>query len=160
MAIDIRGDRTCDLPVTSLLLGELLLNHGAALPLKETLAVDAAIHICPHVTLFFSAFTLVFFFFFFHNSYIFLGDLSQSRGDVANSPVNRLCFFSISLSEIKLCTEINGLKLVLFVRLAPGMKSVPFFLLCQGWSGSAGTARRETEDLANTSPFHPHRSVV
>ena len=91
MAIDIRGDRTCDLPVTSLLLGELL-NHGAALPLKETLAVDAAIHICPHVTLFFSAFTLVFFFF-FHNSYIFLGDLSQSRGDVANSPVNRLCFF-------------------------------------------------------------------
>ena len=70
MAIDIRGDRTCDLPVTSLLLGELL-NHGAALPLKETLAVDAAIHICPHVTLFFSAFTLVFFFFFFSIIHIF-----------------------------------------------------------------------------------------
>lgn len=33
------------------------------------------------------------------------------------------------------------------------------FLLHQGWWGSAGTVRRETEDLANI-PFHPHRSVV
>lgn len=70
---------------------------------------------------FFSALTMGF----FHNSHISLGDLSQSRGHVAKSLVNRLCF-SIFLSEIKLCTEINGLKLVLFVRLTTGMKSVPF----------------------------------
>lgn len=65
MDIDIRRDRTCDLPVTSLLQDELL-NRQAALPLKETSAVNNAIHISVPSEAFFLAFTICF----FHISYI------------------------------------------------------------------------------------------
>lgn len=59
MDIDIRGDRTCDLPVTSLLQDELL-NHKASLPLKEILLVNIAIHILSPVHFFSCLFNLIF----------------------------------------------------------------------------------------------------
>lgn len=67
MDIDIRGDRTCDLPVTSLLQDELL-NRMAALPLKETLVWILRSIFGPW-WVFLSAFTIGF----FHISYIFQG---------------------------------------------------------------------------------------
>ena len=66
MDIDIRGDRTRDLPIPSLLQDELW-NRKAFLPLKETLAANIVIHIYRPGRIFFPV-SIVWF---FHLSYIF-----------------------------------------------------------------------------------------
>lgn len=83
MDIDIRGDRTCDLPVTSSLQDELL-NRKAFLPLKETLVVNIAIHIYFPVRFFLS---LLFDFSIYHFHH-FPADLPQRGGGHA-----RIYFF-------------------------------------------------------------------